>query len=460
MLRSLSCVPSSHRVCKLIPLAVVCNIQANLILAVSEFLDNEGSSHWMYAGTATRMAQIMRLNMGFHQRHSLKEREIRRRTMWACVFVDSWICYFLGKTPIPISIVRTFLPGNDASIAFREPSRGLTLETIDAYTGYPSDIGLLPYLTTTISLWSDLVNVTVRNPRFLFKQPPTDPTSPLWMPQDALRKWASNLPSSLQWSQEAYTSYSNIGYGQDFVLMHFLIRSSICAANHAYLPQLDSSSILQDKVDSAGWSLLHAEPEIIAACIDNALATAKIASYLWGVGERGKGDLQTMHAAASLFAISNTLLWLQYSNYPGYADEEGLIEEAQKYFKLVLSIIDSWQGQWKAAERWAYSLRAMRALYRAAYLGELDEAMSVDTTPLSSHSQKEDGTTTEDRYRPQPGDGYPPTESIKHLYDCLRLFATDVSVESQTLQDIWMQLAMGWSQNILSFDETPEYIHN
>ena len=437
--------------CHLLIILLVRNIQANLILAVSEFLDNEGSSHWMYTGIATRMAQIMRLNMGFHQRHSLKEREVRRRTMWACVFVDSWICYFLGKTPISVSIVRTYLPGTDASVAFQEPSRGLTLDTIADYTGYPSDIGLLPYLATTVSLWSDLINITVRNPRFLYKQPPTDPTSPFRMPQDALRRWADNLPASMRWSPEAYKSYASVGHGREFAVMHFLLRSSLCAGNHAYLPQLDSSSILQDKVDSAGWSLLHGEPEIIDTCVENALATANMASYLFHAGERARADLQSMHVAASLFSISNTLLWLRYANYPQYSDD-GLVTEAGAHFDLILGIISSWQGQWKAAERWLYALRAMRALYRAAYLGELDEAMSAHTTP----SDRVQGEGM--RYRPQPGDGYPPTESVRHLYDCLRLFVTDVSVDSQTLQEVWMQLAMGWSQNMLSFDETPEYI--
>ncbi|RSL77948.1 hypothetical protein CEP51_008632 [Fusarium floridanum] len=45
----------------------VAHIQGYLVLAVAELLAGSGSRHWMYAGTAIRMAQIMRLNKDYHQ---------------------------------------------------------------------------------------------------------------------------------------------------------------------------------------------------------------------------------------------------------------------------------------------------------------------------------------------------------------------------------------------------------
>lgn len=64
------------------------HIQGYLVLAVSELLSGAGSRHWMYVGTAIRMAQIMRLNKDYHQKHSLREQEIRRRVYWACLILD------------------------------------------------------------------------------------------------------------------------------------------------------------------------------------------------------------------------------------------------------------------------------------------------------------------------------------------------------------------------------------
>lgn len=68
----------------------------------------------MYAGAAIRMAQIVRLNKEYHQSHSLKDQETRRRTFWAFVLVDKLLAY-------------------------------LTLRSIESFARFPSDVGILPY---------------------------------------------------------------------------------------------------------------------------------------------------------------------------------------------------------------------------------------------------------------------------------------------------------------------------
>ncbi|KAM6512347.1 hypothetical protein FSOLCH5_010062 [Fusarium solani] len=49
------------------PTVIIAHIQGYLVLAVAELLAGSGSRHWMYAGIAIRMAQIMRLNKDYHQ---------------------------------------------------------------------------------------------------------------------------------------------------------------------------------------------------------------------------------------------------------------------------------------------------------------------------------------------------------------------------------------------------------
>lgn len=118
---------------------VLLNIQANLILALSELLSDNGSSHWMYAGTAIRMAQIMRLNKEYHSSHPEQEREIRRRTFWACLQIDRLLAFSLVK-PRTLSLrnVNISLPGNDISLAYGEKTRGVTLDTLATFDGNPS----------------------------------------------------------------------------------------------------------------------------------------------------------------------------------------------------------------------------------------------------------------------------------------------------------------------------------
>lgn len=418
-------------------MTVVQNIQGNLVLALAEFFDNEGSSHWMYAGTAIRMAQIMRLNKEYHQSHSLKDQEIRRRTFWACVFMDKLLAYFLTK---PITIfganVATSLPGTDASIAYQEPTRGLTLQSIGSFAGFPSEIGVLPYLVKTVWHWGDVSDLNACNHRFTDTIAPTDPASPFSQRHENMKLWTLSLPQSLQWSDHNYANHSSLGHGKEFIAMHFLIRSAFCIAHQSYLPQLDGSSILVDIVDAAGWSLLHRDSELVDVCVTNALATAEMATTLMEHGPKARSDLESVWVAASLFIVSNTLLWIQHSNDPQYGNAK-LINEAERGFETILQIMSLWEGHWPAVSQWLHTLRAMRAMYRAAYLGEVDQSLVTEPAVPSSSPESS-------KFRPRPGDGFISLHAIPTLAESLRFLASDTSVEPKRLQTVWMQFATGW----------------
>lgn len=217
----------------------VANIQGNLVLAVSELV-SKGSSPWMYAGTVIRMAQMMRLNKEYHQSHPLREQEMRRRTFWACFFMDRLLAYFLTKPAT--------LPGTDAALTYEEPSRGLTLASIGGFGGFPSEA--------------------------------------------------------------SYARHAGLGHGRAFAAMHLLLRSALCTAHQAYLPQLDGSS------------LLRRELGLVAACVDGALA------------------------AAALFSVANTLLWLRFADDAEHARQA---VRADAYFALVVDFMGAWAETWRAA---------------------------------------------------------------------------------------------------------------
>lgn len=151
---------------------VVTHIQANLVLALAELLSSSGSRHWLFTGTAIRMAEIMRLNKEFHQKHSYREQEIRRRTFWACLMFDRALAYFLGKhRTVNEESVSISVPGTDLSMLYQEETRGVTLASLAAYAR-PSDLGLTSYFIKTIILWSDLADFAAYSRRRLEKHPP------------------------------------------------------------------------------------------------------------------------------------------------------------------------------------------------------------------------------------------------------------------------------------------------
>lgn len=213
-------------------ISAVLNIQANLILAVSELLSDNGSSHWMYAGTAIRMAQIMRLNKEYHSSHPEQEREIRLRTFWACLQIDKLLAFSLVK-PRTFSLrnVNISLPGSDISLTYGESTRGVTLDTLGSFEGNPSDIGIQPYSIKTICAWSDFADFHVTQERMVSKLPPIDSSSRFAQLCASLQDWADSLPPRMQWSEENYKMRLDLSQGATFLAMHCLLESAWCVCH-------------------------------------------------------------------------------------------------------------------------------------------------------------------------------------------------------------------------------------
>lgn len=421
------------------------NIQANLILAMSEFLDNAGSRHWMYGGIAIRMAQIMRLHKDYHQAHSLKEQEIRRRTFWACLLFDNLLAYFLSK-PLSLTIISVALPGTDASIAFREASRGLNLDNLIYFSGFPSEIGIIPYFIKTVSLWSQIVDFNVFNRRFVEKEPPTDHTSFFHKRHQDLRDWISALSPGLHWSWDNYRSHSSLGQGREFIAMNFLMHSSFCVAHQLYLPQLDGSTILLDINDEAGWSLLQREPRLLFCCVTNALKVGEMMFTLLEADAKSQSEMQSVWVASSILSVFNTLLWMQYAGDPEYGTVE-MASKAREYFSQFLSVLSSWAVHWRAAQAWLDTLKKAEVMYRGAYLGEFDQGI-LDSLGGTSTVDEEDEEGNGRTFRPQPGDGYPTSTEVPNLYASLRYIITDTTTKPKVLQYVWNGFASGWTQGL------------
>ena len=400
----------------------------------------------MYAGISIRMAQIMRLNKDYHQAHSLKEQEIRRRTFWACVLLDSLLAYYLSK---PFTIVERSislaLPGTDASIAFQEMSRGLSLESLTRFTGYPSEIGIMPYFIKTVSLWGHIVDFNIFDRRFMDKSPPTDETSFFYQRHREMKDWAASIPPGLQCTRDNYRNLSALGQGREFIAMHFLILSSFCVAHQLYLPQLDGSTILLDTLDAAGWSLLRREPHLLFCCVTNALRVGELMCELLDIDDKSRFELQSVWVASSVLSVFNTLLWMQYASDPEYGTVE-MASKAREYFSRFLALLSTWGEHWRAAQAWLDTLQKSEAMYRAAYLGEFDQTILDKLSGPSPTVEEEEQDAR--GFRPQPGDGFPPSTAVPNLYASLRYITTDTTSKPKVLQSLWNGFASGWTHDL------------
>lgn len=301
-------------------------------------------------------------------------------------------------------------------MAYREQTRGITLDNLALFEGYPSEIGLTPYFLKAVCLWSNMANIHVCHQRFRDPMPPTDPRNRMFRCTQAVQEWWSSLAPSLQWSIENYHSQRELGQGKTFLSLHAVLRSSLCVAHQSYLPQLDGLSVLLDSLDAAGWSLLRSEPALIAPCLSNAMLVGDLVTSILDLGPSYLGDLQSIWLACSVLSVANT------------------------YFDTISSLLALWAPQRKEAKAWAAALQAMQATYRAAYVGEIPE--DLRGSPASSDGESSRG------YQPQPGDGFPAMIGAGNLYSYLRMITTDPAASSKDLRSVWMHLAVGWQQEL------------
>ncbi|OKL55481.1 hypothetical protein UA08_09225 [Talaromyces atroroseus] len=416
------------------------NIQGNLVLSLSELLADAGSGHWMYSGVAIRMAQMMRLNKEYHQKHSEQEREIRRRTFWACLLQDRFLAYYLAKPhTLAVRSIAVCLPSNDIALAYGEVTRGMTLNNIlDQFNVNPlSDTGILPYLLKTLELWGEMADWYVYNERIRGDLSPIDPLSRFARLSASLQIWEDTFSPPLRWSDANYQMHTKLDQGRAFVSLHCLLRGGWCIMHQDYLPQTDGDSILLDFTDPAGWSLLHREPSLISTCLSNALSVGEIvASYI-------ESDHQpSIFVAVAILSAASPLLWIQYNQDP----QEFHAEKARAgdYFDNFLSLFMSWRDVWNVAGEWTKQLEKMQELYRYAYLGEVNFSNSTATESATSAEEasipESVAQTSSPEYRPKPGDGIP-QGSAPSLYMLLRMNRiTNLDLRAEYESSIWSAL--------------------
>ncbi|KAJ5390647.1 uncharacterized protein N7496_001715 [Penicillium cataractarum] len=388
----------------------------------------------------------MRLNKEYHSRHPEQEREIRRRTFWACLQIDRLLAFSLVK-PRTLSLrnVNISLPSTDISLAYGEKTRGVTLETLANFNGNPSDIGIQSYLIKSICIWSDFADFHVTQERMVSKLPPTDPSSRFAQLCASLQDWTDNLPPRMQWSEENYRIHLDLNQGAAYMAIHCLLQSAWCVSHQDYLPQTDEHSILLDYMDPAGWSFLHREQTLISTCVSHALQVGKLIDAYLSFDRHLENQGQSIFLALSVLSTASPLLWLRYTQ--DECSSEGDKDLADTYFENYIRLVRSWRGAWDIAHTWLRQLEEMRSLYRFAYMGILDDSVHMEAPSRCSSPTNQSPQSPE--YRPSPGDGLPPATISKNIYSLLRLNRTaNLNLREEYQSSIWVTLTQGWPQSV------------
>lgn len=219
-----------------------------LILGLHEFGTCHGGRSWSLGGQAIRMAFALQLHKDLEHdplrisgktQLSFIDREIRRRTMWACFLMDrfnssgtdrpTFIREETLKIPLPIK-EKNFqydLPGPTETLS------GQVLEPIaeGQATDAKDNMGVAAWMIKAIALWGRIIGYLNQGGKEL------DP-HPMWSPDSEYSKlikqtedFLTELPESLVYTPENLHLHETDNMANQFLFLHISIQQNILFMN-------------------------------------------------------------------------------------------------------------------------------------------------------------------------------------------------------------------------------------
>jgi len=233
-----------------------------LILGLHEFGTCHGGRSWSLGGQAIRMAFALQLHkdldydplrMGGRAQLSFVDREIRRRTMWACFLMDrfnssgtdrpTFIREETLKIPLPIK-EKNFqldMPGPTETLT------GEVLDLVSAEDGQVADakqnMGVAAYMIKSIAVWGRVISYLNQGGKEL------DP-HPMWSPESEYTKLIkqtedvlANLPESLAYTPENLHLHETENMANQFLFLHISLQQNILFMNRFAVSSPKGSSL-------------------------------------------------------------------------------------------------------------------------------------------------------------------------------------------------------------------------
>ena len=216
-------------------------LTVTIILGLHEFGTCQGGRSWMFAGMATRMAHALQLHRemdhdplgrknGTKSELSFTDREIRRRTMWACFTMDRFTAsgterpMFADeediKLQLPIKEINFLqeIPGPTEDLT------GAVHNPVTPDTGQASDpkanMGVAAYMIRFIALWGRVIKYLNMGGKEKDQYPIWDSKSRFADLKRQAAELKANLPPDLRNTEENLESHSAEKLANQFLFMH------------------------------------------------------------------------------------------------------------------------------------------------------------------------------------------------------------------------------------------------
>ena len=261
-----------------------------LILGLHEFGTCHGGRSWMFGGMALRMAYALQLHRELDhdplgQKNDKKtelsatDREIRRRTMWACFVMDR---FNSSGTERPAfaneETIKIQLPIKEAFFQMEIPGPTESLDgtvpnPVSADTGHipdPKDnMGVCAYMIRVIALWGQVVKYLNLGGKQKDVHKCWDPDSGYtWLKHQA-EEFTATLPAPLQYNKENLKAHAAEKLANQFIFLHISINQIVLFLHRWSIPTAPGGGGVpedapQPFVAEAGHTAIEAANQISA----------------------------------------------------------------------------------------------------------------------------------------------------------------------------------------------------
>ncbi|GLB02870.1 hypothetical protein AtubIFM57258_006337 [Aspergillus tubingensis] len=229
-----------------------------LLLGLHEFGTCHGGRSWSFGGQALRMAYALQLhreldhdpllvqNNGNGSQLSFTDREIRRRTMWACFLMDRYNSSGSQRPPIGNEkFLQIQLPIKESHFQMEIPGPTEDLDG-NVLNPVPDDVGQLSnakenmgvsaYIIRAVVIWGRIVD-------YLNLGGKRKDTQPLWSQESGymrlkrqIEEFSASLPSHLLFTYENLQIHAADRIANQFIFLHIIIHQNMLFLNQFAIP--------------------------------------------------------------------------------------------------------------------------------------------------------------------------------------------------------------------------------
>lgn len=322
-------------------------LTAMLMLGLHYFGTCEGGLSWSFGGQAMRMGYALQLHreldhdpLGRNQivnsdsdpnkkshkppELSFTDREIRRRTMWACYLMDTFNSsgterpsflnedYFQIQLPIKESHFQMEVPGPTEDLYGHVPtSKKSSLDnTADEATEAKANMGVAAYVVRAVVLWKRIVKYLNLGGKEKDPHPIWDPLSQFATLQRQIQQLKSSLPEDLTYTGENLAAHASERLANQFLFLHIVLAQTSLFLHRFAIPTVPSHRPHHHHLTAAGMP-----KSFIGNSATTVIESANLISTL--IAESAGHTLTVPFAGYCAYAAATVHVWGIFSRNAG-----------------------------------------------------------------------------------------------------------------------------------------------